>query len=132
MKVSSGAGDFVELERINSGSGDVQITVRVRHGTFSGETEAWVAQQSWFTFAQDLTKLEELRQGEAHLASMSPREVALVFRSLDRVGHVGVERTIGRQAFDRNVTLRFTAFSFDPAQLVQLARAARVISAEAG
>ncbi|MEZ4222584.1 MAG: hypothetical protein R3B13_16710 [Polyangiaceae bacterium] len=132
MKVSSEAGDFVEIERINSGSGDVQVTVRVHHGTFSGETEAWIAQQSWFSFAQDLTKLEKLRQGEARLESMSPHEVALVFRSLDRAGHVGVEGTIGRQAFDGNVTLSFTVFAFDPAQLVPLAHAARVVSAEAG
>lgn len=90
MRVSSDTGDYVEIERAepHDASGDLRLLVRVQRHQFSGEIDAWVEQRAWFGFAQDLTILEEKRQGEAHLEGLSPGELSLTLRSLDRVGHV--------------------------------------------
>jgi len=134
MRASSDTGDYVEIERAepHDVSGDLLLLVRIKRHQFSGEIDAWVEQRAWFSFAQELTILEQTRQGEARLEGISPGELSLVFRSLDRAGHVGVEGTIGRRAFDGDVALRFSVFSFDPSQLVALARKARGLSEAAG
>lgn len=135
MRVSSDSGDFVELERDSAQDdprGDLLLFVRVRRAGFSAEIDTWVQQTAWFAFTQELVILEERRQGEARLESMSPGELSLVFRSLDRTGHVGVEGVVGTRSFDREVTLCFSVFSFDPSQLVTFARQARALSAAAG
>src|SRR5262245_55131903 len=105
MRISSATGDFVELERSGDQRGDLLIIARVRCGEFIASVDAWVLQTAWFAFAQQLTILEERRQGEARLDATSPGELELVFRSLDRVGHMGVEGLIGTHSYDRTVAL---------------------------
>ncbi len=78
-------------------------------------------------FVQDLGILEERRQGEAKLESMSPGELSIVIRSLDAQGHMGVEGTVGTRAYDADASLQFSALAFEPSQIVALLHDARAI-----
>ena len=72
----------------------------------------------------------EASDAEAKLDSMSPGELSLVVRSLDRAGHMGVEGSLGVRTFEAEAALRFSVLSFDPSQLPPLARAARALADE--
>lgn len=133
MKVISNAGDFVEFEpRIATGDADLALTVRASRDGFLGETQTWIERHAWFAFAQALTVLEEQRSGEATVQSMSPGELNLTVKAIDRLGHIGIEGMVGKHEFDREVELRFSVFSFEPAQIVAFAQAARQISVTLG
>jgi len=133
MKLTSDAGDFVELEsQFEPGNADLALAVRVSRDGFIGEIQTWVRRHDWFAFAQALTVLDERRTGDARVASMSPGELELTVKALDRQGHLGIEGVIGRREFDREIDLRFSVFAFDPSQVVPFARAARRISEALG
>jgi hypothetical protein len=134
MKVSSESGDFVELERdlAEVGSPDLALGVRIRRAGFACESRVWISRTDWFAFAQDLTILEECRQGIARVEAMSPGELQLTVRSIGRLGDVGIEGSAGVRTFDTEVLLTFSVFGFDPSQLVTLAREAREIAAALG
>lgn len=134
MRLCSDAGDCVEIEctEPHDAPGDLRLLVRVKRHHFCGEVDAWVEQRAWFGFTQDLTILEQERQGAARLEGMSPGELSLSLRSLDGAGSVGVEGAIGYRSFDGEVELRFSVFAFDPSQLVAFAREARALSKAAG
>ena len=101
------------------------VEVEVRRAGFRGATETWVQREAWMGFAQDLTVLDQRRQGEAQVVSISPGELELVVKSVDRSGHVAVTGKIGVRSFDREVCLAFSPMAFDPSQLPEVARAAR-------
>jgi hypothetical protein len=129
MRVASDTGDVLELEtRSTPGDADLALTVRVSCDGFLGETHTWVERHDWFAFVQALTILEERRSRDANAQSVSPGELNLTVRALDRLGHMGIEGLIGRREFDRKVTLHFSVFSFEPSQLVAFTREARRIS----
>src|ERR1019366_3986422 len=97
MKVWADNGDSLEIERATSDvdSYDVLLLVRVQFHGFSAEIDTWVLRAAWLGFTQDLGVLEERRQGEAKLTGMSPDELSIAIRSIDRAGHMGVEGTVG-------------------------------------
>jgi hypothetical protein len=129
MRLSSEAGDFVEIVRQEGDSHDVRLTVSVKRAGFSATADTWVFADAWHAFAQQLAILEERRQGEARVESMSPEELMLVVRSVDRAGHLGVEGQLATRTYGTEVSMRFSVFRFDPSQLAGFARAARDISA---
>jgi hypothetical protein len=130
MKLCSEAGDFIEIANAESDGDayDLLLLVRVRYRGFAADIDTWVQRAAWMGFVQDLCILEERRQGEAKLESISPGELSLVVRSLDRAGHMGVEGTVGMRSYDADASLRFKTFAFDPSQLVALMNEARAIS----
>jgi len=87
-----------------------------------------VQSAAWQGFTQDLVVLEERRQGEARLESMSPGELSIVIRSTDRAGHMGVEGTLGTRGYDYTASLQFGVLPFDPSQLPAFVHGARVIA----
>jgi hypothetical protein len=133
MKLTSDAGDFVELEVVDLqsrdvlGAPDLALAVRLSRGGFTGDSKAWIDRRDWSAFVQALTILEDRRLGEASVKSMSPNELNLTVRSLDRLGHLGIEGLVGTRRFDGEITLRFSAFSFDPGQLAPFVREAERI-----
>ena len=129
MKLGSDSGDFVELARQDGDAYDVLLNVSVRRAGFSATADTWVSAEAWHAFAQQLAILEERRQGEARVESISPGELLLVVRSVDRAGHLGVEGQIGTRTYDTEVSMHFSVFAFDPSQLPGFARSARDISA---
>lgn len=79
------------------GAGDLRLHVRVAFSTFRGEYDGvWVEASDFRTFLSELQTLEERRQGQATLASMSPDELLLQVHSTDRAGHMGVTGQLGR------------------------------------
>lgn len=133
MKLTSDASDVVELEsQFEPGDADLAIAVRVSRDGFVGEIRTWVRRHDWFAFAQALTVLDERLTGDASVASISPGELELTVKALDRQGHLGIEGLIGRREFDREIELRFSAFAFDPGQISPFAREARRISETLG
>lgn len=130
MRLRSDNGDFVEL--IIGGHGDaydVRVMISVSRAGFTATADTWVSAAAWHAFAQQLSTLEERRQGEARVESISPEELVLVVRSVDRSGHLGVEGRVGTRTYDTTVSLRFSVFTFDPSQLAPFARQACDISA---
>jgi hypothetical protein len=129
MRLSSDNGDYVALQRSDVDAHDVLIVAAVSRSGFSATIDAWISAGAWHSFAQQLSVLEELRQGKASVASLSPGELELTVRSLDRAGHLGAEGLVGIRTFDSEVCLTFSAFAFDPSQLPAFAREARSIAA---
>jgi hypothetical protein len=83
MKLTSDAGDFVELETcFTPGDADLALTVRASYDGFAGETRPYVERRAWFAFTQALTILEERRSGEATVESMSPGELHLTISEI--------------------------------------------------
>jgi hypothetical protein len=130
MKLSSESGDFLELERAETAGDahDLLLFVRLLFHGFSGTVDARVQRAAWLGFVQDLVILEERRQGEARLQSISPGELSLVVRSLDRAGHMGVEGALGVRTFDAEALLRFSVFDFEPSQLPPFVSGARALA----
>ena len=112
----------VEPPTPHSRGGDVLLTVRVRYGDFAGATEAWILREAWDTFIVALRALDERRQGEAPLQSISPGELRLRAFAVDRAGHMAVEGEIGTLHYMREASLRFGRIEFDPSLLPLLVR----------
>jgi hypothetical protein len=121
----------VEIERAESGADahDLLILVRARFHGFAAEIDAWVQRATWLGFTQDLVILEERRQGEAKLESISPGEISLVVRSIGRAGHMGVEGMLGVRGHDYSASLQFAVLAFDPSELPAFVDGARAIAA---
>ena len=130
MRLGSDAGDHVMIEAADSGGDtyDVLLIVRVQYRGFAAQIDCWVQRAAWLGFTQDLVALEERRQGEARLESISPGELSIVVRSTDRAGHVGVEGTVGARGFDYAASLHFGVIVLDPSQLPAIVHGARAIA----
>ena len=69
--------EVIALERITGNlptPGDTQFEIRVQSFGFAGQGWTWIDALSLRSFAEQLRKLENQRQGKAELESMSPRE----------------------------------------------------------
>ena len=129
MRLTTETGDYVVLEpQLEGDAADLALVVRMSRDGFTAMAAPWIERDKWFAFAQALTILEERRQGEATVESMSPGELALTIRSVNNRGHLGVEGLLGKREFDREISLRFSVFVFDPSQIVPFAQEARRIS----
>lgn len=92
------AADFLELTGVRS-AGDLEFAVRVHvatfRGVFHGETTCWVELTALVAFTEELRRLELQRIGSAKLESMSPGELLLEIRVVDRAGHVSAVGRVG-------------------------------------
>jgi hypothetical protein len=129
MRLESDSGDFLEIQRADGplDAYDLLLVVCTRFHGFAAETEAWVKRPAWMGFTQDLIVLEQRRQGEAKLDSVSPEELAIVIRSIDRAGHMGCEGMLGVRGYGYNASLQFSVLVFDPSQLPAFVYGAREI-----
>ncbi len=97
--------DYLELTPIEQtpegvpGLGDTRFAVRVRCGSFSAETTAYIEAGGLSSFADELHRVEEARQGAAAVESMSPGELLLEVRIIDRAGHAAVLGQVGSWCF---------------------------------
>jgi hypothetical protein len=130
MRLGSDNGDFVEVERAESDADayDVLLIVRARYHGFTAEVDVWVQRAAWLGFTQDLVILEERRQGEARIEGVSPGELSVVVRSVDRAGHMGVEGMLGSRGYGYSASLQFGVLVFDPSQLPAFVYGARAIA----
>jgi hypothetical protein len=108
--------------------GDVRLRVRARQGDFSGAVDAWIGTDQWKAFMDGLMALERQRAGQAALESVSPGELRLEWRSLDRAGHMGLSGEMTQHVYNawgelETLRLRFGTIEFDPTLLPDLIRA---------
>src|SRR5688572_29582272 len=75
---------------------DADVKARVSHKGFTGVVTAWISASELSGFLIQLVEVDSKRSGSATLTSMSPGELSLSFRSLDRLGHMGVEGEMTR------------------------------------
>ena len=105
--------------------GDVRLILRVQRGAFAGAVDVWIDRDGWAQFLDQLVALERNRAGEATLRSVSPGELVLTVRALDRAGHMGVEGEMTQYSYATGPELqtnhlRFATIEFDPTLLPPL------------
>lgn len=122
--------DIVAIEETDECSDcfDLSVVIRVRYRGFAAVVDTWIPRAGWMAFTQALSVLEVQRRGEASVASMSPGELELTVRAVDRAGHMAIAGTVGTVMYDGEASLRFGPMGFDPSQLVAIASASRRIS----
>ena len=129
MRIETGVASFdlsvkEQLPRGDPAQGDVEFRIRVRvtgSGTeFAADTSPWVSADNLATFVNELRRLERERTGEARLTSMSPGELTLTVKVVDRAGHAAISGQVGRHCFMRDervwCTLPFD-LELDPTEL---------------
>jgi len=57
----------------------------------------WISEEDIDTFILGLENLDETRDGQAELNSMSPEELRLLFKAIDNMGHLAVELKIRKE-----------------------------------
>ncbi|HEY9630621.1 MAG TPA: hypothetical protein V6C84_25270 [Coleofasciculaceae cyanobacterium] len=97
--------------------GDTRFEIRVRSSGFAGQGWMWVDLQSLRSFVDQLRELENQRQGEAELSSMSPSQFWLRIVSTDSLGHMALFGQLSRSEHE----LKF-GFSFDPSVLPSIVK----------
>ena len=107
-------------------AGDVHLDVEVSSQGFKGRASVWVEAAGLQSFLQQLRQLEERREGAAELLSMSPDELALQIRSVNRRGHMAVAGRLARIQYIGEKAgylhaLEF-GFEFDPTTLGEILR----------
>ncbi len=117
--------DFVEIaiaqwNQNSFSERDGHLTIVVNSAGFVGHNDLWISANCLEKFCKDLVDLERGRQGEANLESISPNELRLKIRSVDRKGHMAIEGSTGYYV-QRPNSLMWHAihfgFEFDPSQL---------------
>ncbi len=100
--------------------------VAVQAYELTGEhDEIYIWPTNYERFLQEITRLEQYRQGTALLTSTGQVQLQLKFRSVDKLGHTIVEGQLGDYSyvgdgfFLQNINF---AFEFDPTLLPGLVR----------
>ena len=127
MKLAGLDGESMEITSTRSSSDDEigrdrLVVVAVRLRGFSGQTDAWILDEAWSAFLEDLARLERARQGAASFESISPDEIRISFRSIDGAGHMAVDGFVGIRTGGYATKLTFSAMRFDPTELPRVLR----------
>jgi len=118
--------DMATQEGIESPAmGDAYMTLKIVSAGFVGHNDLWVDALSLRKFCTDILQLATKRQGTARIEGMSPNEMEITVRSIDRSGHMIVEGTTGygvhRERGLRHHSVTF-GIEFDPSQLNEVER----------
>lgn len=127
--------DHASLEITNSAEGpsswggrsDVRLFVAVSARGFSGTANVWVLGEVWTSFLKGLEVLDRTRSGVATVESMSPDELVLTFRIVDRAGHVAFACTLGRRLASGTAVLRISDVRFDPTEIPTVVRGLKTL-----
>jgi hypothetical protein len=128
MRISCDLNDYISIERAEPSDDDVLVVVEVRCRGFVGRIDTWILRDVWIDFCRQLSTLEERRQGEATIESISPKELRVTFRSTDRAGHMAVDGHVGYRGARGEALLSFSPMPFEPSMLPSLVREARAIA----
>ncbi|QFT12986.1 hypothetical protein [Vibrio sp. THAF190c] len=95
--------ELEELERNPEGSpcaGDVNVSVALALQAFSGSHDGiWFELPEIERFIAELETLDEKRNGNAKISSMSPEEFVLEIRSSDALRHMEIEVQLHRYQY---------------------------------
>jgi len=123
--------DYFELAlATQEGSGtpaesDAYMTVKIDSAGFCGHNDLWVDARALRRFCSDLLHLAAKRQGSATIEGISPGEMEITVRSIDRSGHMVVEGSTGYEVQRERGTRRHSitfGIEFDPSQLNEVER----------
>jgi len=128
MRISCDSDHHLAIEHAEPPSDDLRLLVEVRCPGFTGRIDTWVLREAWIAFAEGLAALDERRQGEAIVESITPQEFRLVVRSTDSAGHMAIEGLLGYRGVHGETLLTFSPMSFDPSSLPALVLEARAIA----
>jgi hypothetical protein len=103
----------------HSAGGDVRLQVGLTCDGFTGTGSSWIARDVWHRFLQALEHVDDRREGEAVVESMSPNELRLRICVTDRAGHVAVDGQVRTRSV-RDLRWQFGAIQFDPSLLPPL------------
>jgi hypothetical protein len=103
----------------HSACGDVRLYLRLTCEGFAGTGSSWIAHDVWHRFLQQLKRLDDRRDGEAVVESISPDELRLRIRVTDRAGHVAVDGQVRTRSL-RDLRWQFSEIQFDPTLLPPL------------
>lgn len=102
--------------------GDLHLIVSVRAGDFAGRTDPGIDRDAWAAFLTALRELERTRKGSATLEGLSPGELRLTVRAIDRAGHMSIEGLVSVLSPHRARRLEFAPIEFDPGNLAGIIR----------
>ena len=103
----------------HSAGGDVRVQVGLTCDGFIGNGSSWIARDVWQRFIRALEHVDDRREGEAVVESMSPDELRLRIRVTDRAGHIAVDGQVRTRSV-RDLRWQFGAIQFDPSLLSPL------------
>jgi hypothetical protein len=106
--------------------GNTKFEIRVQSFGFTGQGRTWIDALTLKSFTEQLQKLENQRQGEAEVSSMSPDEFWLKIYSTDSLGHMALFGQLSQTKYESNLImckplLEF-GFSFDPSILPSIVK----------
>lgn len=128
MRLQGDNRELLAIERSSFGEPgtpadeDLLLNVTVEVGSYSAADQAWVVVGDWRRFLAELRQLERLRQGQATLEGASPRDLKLVFRAIDRAGHMAISGFLGWETLDGFAQKLEFGFAFDAGMLENLVR----------
>src|SRR5947207_167423 len=120
MRIACDSDYYLSIERAEPSGDDIPVIVEVRCPGFTGRIDTWIIREAWIAFCSQLRDLEESRQGQATVESISPKEMRLTIRSIDNARHMAVEGELGYRGVRRETLLGFSPMSFDPSMLPAL------------
>ena len=100
----------------HSTGGDVRLHIRLTCEGFTGAGSSWIAHDVWQRFLRQLERLEDRREGEAVVDSMSPDDLRVRIFVTDRAGHVAIDGQVRTRSV-RDLRWQFGAIPFDPTLL---------------
>ena len=123
----SDGGDQIEIRvtevaapvRPHSDGGDVRLDVRLQCERFTGSGVSWIARDAWQLFLEQLERLDDRREGEAVVESISPNALRLRIFATDRAGHLAITGQVRARSVP-DLRWEFGAMRFDPTLLPQL------------
>jgi hypothetical protein len=113
--------DFIKLESLKEYYPSHRLEVRLKTENIESgfNNFIWLSDSDIDTFLVELDLLDSSRKGEAVLESMSPGEMKLTFKSIDKSGHLSVTLHLvkeDRLNNDYSYNLEIT-FQIDPTSL---------------
>jgi hypothetical protein len=91
--------NLVEIDGPPAGCGDGHFQVKLSAHGFSGENFVWIEAAELHGFVEALAALDPTSKGAVMLESMSPHELKLVVRALEKTGELAVEGELRRNVF---------------------------------
>ena len=127
--------DFVEIDIADSESdntGDRYLTIKVQSAGFCGANDLWIHGAEFKAFCSGIIAVEEKRQGQVTLKSISPGELDLTIKSVSSLGHFVIVGVTGYEVQREHAMIDHSisfGFEFDPGQLYNASKVTWVTEA---
>ncbi len=103
---------------------DYRVEIEVHSNQFSAKTHCHLDGPDFVNFLRGLISLDQSRNGETSLESISPDGLKLRMFSTTRMGHMAIEGSLSHSFMGERVNFPHSlsfGFEFDPSELVKIA-----------